>query len=189
MSVIRIELEVSPSINPDHEPQQCPTIELARHHDGFAMHELHVWDESPSLEEHCSPYQDIEHAKQFSPERLSEVKRKPAMSLASAWDWLISMNYKDDSVLLMVGPGESPITLKSPTFLPNHFRVWQADDAGTVSHVGDYFSRFSVMLAVKTIIDAGQCPVVASHYLAPDDDWDCLQVVRTSELDPSPIGV
>jgi hypothetical protein len=188
VNAIRVELEVHPSIDTGFEPYQCPTLELGRHPDGFAVYEIHVTDDPPLLKEHCSPYEGIELAKRHCPEHQAEMKREPALSLARAWDWLATMNYVDDSSLIMIGPGQSSITLESPTLLPNHYRVWKADTAGAVTHVGDFLSRFSVMAVVASIINAGDCPIVATHYLGPDDEWDLLSVIRSSEVELSSVG-
>jgi len=182
LTVVRIEIESLASLGYDvdgHEPEQWPTLTLSRHRDGFAMYETDPWEDRSVLKEQCSPDQFFDLCS--TPEQRAQVSRVPAMDARDAWDWFAQMSYTE-TVLLLVGPGDSPVKLETPIFFPSHWRVWEVDSSGIVRHVGDFLHRLSVMHAVKSIIEAGLCPIAATHYLGSGSEWDEDVVVRSSEI-------
>ncbi len=99
---------------------------------------------------------------------------------AEAWEMIIGL--LDDDVLIFVGPGESPATFEAPEFDANWWTVYRVDDDGKCVEVGRYVHRLSALAVVKSIIADGGCPVATSPYLVPDQEWDAVQVLASSEL-------
>ena len=161
---VTIELTSTPTVDEDYQPEAWPTLLLKRQPEGFLLYRADPRGNRSELS-------------------LESGYR----SAADAWQWINQFNYLEE-VLLLVGPGVMSVALESPVFDPNCWMVWRSDEAGFTEFVGKFRHRLSVMRAMKRILADGDSPVVASHFLAADAEWDVDEVVRTSEMSERPSG-
>lgn len=90
---------------------------------------------------------------------------------SESWYRLLQSDFDDESVSIMVGPGEHPVTFSNSYFHPRLFSVWRIDSSHVARIVG-YFSTEDAKRRSRRLYDRGDAFAVATSYLWNDGGWD-----------------